>query len=150
MYFRYIYSANRENSSMLFFNHLEFLQCYLQLYRKRNKKNKLFNNLLFFKSRPIFSYHKRASLKRTIYKIVYCSAAPRINKDNSEILTWRAFCKMSRNRWKQNFPEIGHKVIETLGTDNRSSSVFRVCDRFSTITELIDDYHLYSLFYKEI
>ena len=33
------------------------------------KKNKLFNNLLFFKSRTIFSYHKRASLKGTIYKL---------------------------------------------------------------------------------
>lgn len=113
-----------------------------------------FSTICYFSNRGLSSLITSAHLKRELSTncLLFCRTA--YQQRQLRNLDLESFCKMSRNRWKQNFPEIGHKVIETLGsarpTDNRSSSVFRVCDRFSTITELIDDYHLYSLFYKEI
>lgn len=60
---------------------------------KTKQKKQTFQQFVIFQIEDYLLLSQARIFKENYLQIVYCSAAPRINKDNSEILTWRAFAR---------------------------------------------------------
>lgn len=61
--------------------------------KTKQKKQLTFQQFVIFQIEDYLLLSQARIFKENYLQIVYCSAAPRINKDNSEILTWRAFAR---------------------------------------------------------